>query len=252
MSEIKINNSNGVLTVSSLQVAEDFGKQHKNVVRDIENIISTILSETSGDENKGGVLNFEHTPEKGLKLRVSDYFIETSYQQPQNKQWYKCYEITRDGFSLLVMGFTGKKALEWKMKYIEAFNSMEKQLTYVNSDIEKIVGKVIDEKLETIVKKTVKEAVTEAVSETVKVLAPYMKNPEENISAKNRIMCKKRDYNNGKMFNLPQDIRNKVDDMIISGKYSCQKIADFIEKSTGMTISYMTVSRYMKKYFIHK
>ena len=226
MSEITVNNFNGVLTVSSLQVAKDFGKQHKHVLEAIENI-------------------------KAENSAVISMFIESTYKAGTGKK-YKCYEITRDGFSLLVMGFTGKKALEWKMKYIEAFNSMEKQLTYVNSDIEKIVGKVIDEKLETIVKKTVKEAVTEAVSETVKVLAPYMKNPEENISAKNRIMCKKRDYNNGKMFNLPKDIRNKVDDMIISGKYSCQKIADFIEKNTGMTISYMTVSRYMKKYFIHK
>ena len=222
MSEITINNFNGVLTVSRLQVAKDFGKQHKHVLEAIENI-------------------------KAENSAVISMFIESTYKAGTGKK-YKCYEITRDGFSLLVMGFTGKKALEWKLKYIEAFNSMEKQLTYINSDIEKIVGKVIDEKLETIVNK----AVTEAVSETVKVLAPYMKNPEENISTKNRIPCKKRDYNNGKMFNLSQDIRNKVDDMVISGKYSCQKIADFIEKNTGMTISYMTVSRYMKKYFIHK
>ena len=251
MSEIKINNSNGVLTVSSLQVAEDFGKRHDNVIRDIETIISII---------SGGLLKIEETHEKGLKLRVSDYFIETSYQQPQNKQWYKCYEITRDGFSLLVMGFTGKKAIEWKLKYIEAFNSMERQLTEIHSNTDAVIDRILDKKIEIAVNKALDEkletivnkAVTEAVSETVKVLAPYMKNPEENISAKNRIMCKKRDYNNGKMFNLPKDIRNKVDDMIISGKYSCQKIADFIEKNTGMTISYMTVSRYMKKYFIHK
>lgn len=38
------------------------------------------------------------------------------------------YIMNRDGFSLLAMGFTGKKALEWKLKYINAFNEMERQL----------------------------------------------------------------------------------------------------------------------------
>ncbi len=157
MNEIKINNTNGMLTVSSLQVARDFGKQHNNIVRDIETIISTISSEISETKNQGGVLNFEHTPMENLKFNVSDYFIQTTYQHSQNKQWYKCYDITRDGFALLVMGFTGKKALVWKLRYIEAFNSMERQLQNINSNIREIVN----------------EAVTEAVSETAKSLVPY-------------------------------------------------------------------------------
>ena len=77
-----------------------------------------------------------------------------------------------------------------------------------------------------------------------------MKNSTDNIQVKNKIPCQKRNYNNGKILNLPQDIRQKVDDMIISGKYSCQKIADFIKENTDTEISYMTVSRYIKKYFI--
>lgn len=103
---IHINNQDGILTVSSRQVAEDFEKEHFNVVRDIENLI-------------GGIINFEDT----LKL-----FIETKYQHEQNKQWYKEYLLTRDGFSLLVMGFTGQRALEWKLKYIEAFSKMEEYI----------------------------------------------------------------------------------------------------------------------------
>ena len=39
-----------------------------------------------------------------------------------------CYDLTRDGFSLLVMGFTGEKALQWKIRYIQAFNAMEQAL----------------------------------------------------------------------------------------------------------------------------
>lgn len=102
MNEITINNSNGELTVSSLQVANDFEKQHKHVIDAIENI-------------------------KAENSAVTKMFIESTYKAGTGKN-YKCYDITRDGFSLLVMGFMGKKALEWKLKYIEAFNLMEKHI----------------------------------------------------------------------------------------------------------------------------
>lgn len=46
------------------------------------------------------------------------------------------YYMNRDGFSLLVMGFTGKKALEWKLKYIEAFNQMESYINFRKADIQ--------------------------------------------------------------------------------------------------------------------
>ena len=52
-------------------------------------------------------------------------FIKSCYVHPQNKQTYPFYIMNRDGFSLLVMGFTGKEALEWKLQYIKAFNQME-------------------------------------------------------------------------------------------------------------------------------
>ena len=99
MNEISIANTNGQLTVSSLQIAESFEKQHKHVLETIENI-------------------------KAENSAVTKMFIESAYKTGTGKS-YKCYNITRDGFSLLVMGFTGKKALEWKLKYIEAFNAME-------------------------------------------------------------------------------------------------------------------------------
>ena len=52
-------------------------------------------------------------------------FIKSNYVHPQNKQTYPMYLMNKDGFSLLVMGFTGKEALEWKLQYIRAFNQME-------------------------------------------------------------------------------------------------------------------------------
>ncbi|MEG2354250.1 MAG: Rha family transcriptional regulator [Clostridium sp.] len=100
------NNKEEILTVSSRDVAEDFDKRHDHLVRDIEKLI-------------GGIPKIEDT---------HNYFIETQYENEQNKQLYKEYLLTRDGFSLLIMGFTGSKALEWKLKYIRAFNEMEKEL----------------------------------------------------------------------------------------------------------------------------
>lgn len=93
-------NSNQPVTTSKM-IAEVFEKEHRNVLRDIDALKD--------------VLNFEQM------------FYETtepdSYGRPQ-----RVYQMNRDGFSLLAMGFTGQKALEWKVKYIEAFNYMEQQL----------------------------------------------------------------------------------------------------------------------------
>lgn len=85
---------------SSLDVSRSFGKRHDNVLRAI-----------------GGLLENEETQKMFKKL---------NYVDSQNKQKYPMYLMNRDGFSLLVMGFTGKKALDWKLKYINAFNKMEK------------------------------------------------------------------------------------------------------------------------------
>lgn len=57
----------------------------------------------------------------------AEYFMLETYRDASGKQ-NKEYLLTRDGFSLLVMGFTGEKALAWKLKYIRAFNAMEGML----------------------------------------------------------------------------------------------------------------------------
>lgn len=59
------------------------------------------------------------------------YFIPSTYQDDKGETRNE-YLLTRDGFSLLVMGFTGQKALEWKLKYIDAFNQMETALREVD------------------------------------------------------------------------------------------------------------------------
>lgn len=100
MNNLVIVNNNQVV-VSSLDIAEHFSKEHKNVLRDISDILAA-------------------------QNRATKFYHETTYQN-RGKD-YKAYLMNRDGFSLLAMGFTGKKALQWKLKYIEAFNEMEETL----------------------------------------------------------------------------------------------------------------------------
>ena len=102
MTDIILSTQNGEPVASSRQIAENFGKEHKDVLRAIENI-------------------------KAQNCALTSMFFEATYTAGTGKA-YHMYLMNRDGFSLLVMGFTGKAALEWKLKYISAFNAMEKQL----------------------------------------------------------------------------------------------------------------------------
>ncbi|OQR15197.1 Rha family transcriptional regulator [Ligilactobacillus salivarius] len=87
---------------TSLKVAEIFEKNHRDVMERIRNMSA---------ENSAV-----------LKMVIKD-----EYTNSQNKQ-QPMYYMNRDGFTLLAMGFTGSKAMEFKLKYIEAFNKMEKQI----------------------------------------------------------------------------------------------------------------------------
>ena len=115
MTDIILSTQNGEPVASSRQIAENFGKSHDNVLKGIENLIGGLVK----INDTPGLLKNEHTP----------MFYKTEYTHEQNGQTYPMYLMNRDGFSLLVMGFTGKAALEWKLKYIQAFNEMEKKLS---------------------------------------------------------------------------------------------------------------------------
>lgn len=96
--------SNQVLT-SSLLVAEKFGKNHKHVLESIRELV------------------------RGCAEKSADLmFAESTYINTQNGQEYPMFIMNRDGFTLLAMGFTGEKALKFKLEYINAFNKMEKIL----------------------------------------------------------------------------------------------------------------------------
>jgi Rha family phage regulatory protein len=103
MADIILSTQNGEPVASSRQIAESFGKEHKDVLRAIENI-------------------------KAQNCALTSMFFEITYTAGTGKA-YPMYLMNRDGFTLLAMGFTGKAALEWKLKYIQAFNAMEKKLS---------------------------------------------------------------------------------------------------------------------------
>jgi Rha family phage regulatory protein len=105
MNDIILKETNGIVTADSRDIAVHFEKQHKDVIRAIEDI-----SVQTSAQN------------------CADLFLPTTYFDSYGRV-QKCYSMTRDGFSLLVMGFTGQKAFEWKLAYLDAFNRMERKLS---------------------------------------------------------------------------------------------------------------------------
>lgn len=102
---IDVHQNNGVLVTTSRNIAEVFGKEHRNVLADIRAVC-------------------EDNPDKdftALNFQLSEYTDPTGRKLPE-------YLLTRDGTMLLVMGYNGTKALELKTAYIKRFNEMEKQL----------------------------------------------------------------------------------------------------------------------------
>lgn len=101
MDELVIMHDRQAVT-TSLILAEAFGKQHKHV-------LEAISSKINSAENLA---------------QYKKMFAEATYTDKSGKQ-NKMYYLNRDGFTFIAMGFTGKKADEFKLKYIEAFNKME-------------------------------------------------------------------------------------------------------------------------------
>lgn len=105
MNEIVFRGVNDQALTNSLLVAKSFGKEHKHVLDSIRKLI-----------------------EGCAEISADPMFEETSYVNKQNGQTYPMYLMNRDGFTLLVMDFKGKKAMQFKLEYINAFNNMEAQI----------------------------------------------------------------------------------------------------------------------------
>ena len=112
--EIKTVNKEEVTVVTSLDVAETFGKEHKRVMQDIRELD---CSEEFREHN----------------------FVPISYTDSINRK-KPMFVMTRDGFTLLAMGYTGEKAMQFKEAYIRQFNAMEKALIGKIREREKGIG----------------------------------------------------------------------------------------------------------------
>ena len=96
---------NGQPMVSSREVADHFGKRHADLIRSIAAIIRN-APESFNERN----------------------FALVEYVDPKGEK-RPAYELTRDGFVIVAMGFTGPKAIKWKIAYVTAFNAMEAELS---------------------------------------------------------------------------------------------------------------------------
>ena len=106
---IDVHAQGGILVTTSRNVAAVFGKEHYNVLKDIERTISQLPEEQTSDLTSG-------------------LFIASTYQPDPNGRSYPEYLITKDGLTLLVMGYTGETAMRFKLAYIQRFNEMEQAL----------------------------------------------------------------------------------------------------------------------------
>jgi Rha family phage regulatory protein len=133
MTDLVMRSQKGTLVTTSLLVAEKFEKRHDHVMRDIRNMIEC-GSLMESPQNWG------------------DLFYLTKYKDCQNKE-FDMYVMTRDAFSLLVMGYSGEKALRFKLDYLNAFNQMEslmKNDDYIISRAMNIMQQKIESAKETI------------------------------------------------------------------------------------------------------
>ena len=116
--DIVYRNESGVAVTTSYLIAETFGKEHRHVVRDIDLLCLKVQE-----------VDYQCCPNLADVKSMFAEVIENISQPNGGYKEMKSYVINRDGFTLLAMGYTGKKAMTFKLKYIAAFNSMEKQLS---------------------------------------------------------------------------------------------------------------------------
>ncbi|EAL2555211.1 Rha family transcriptional regulator [Campylobacter coli] len=99
--EVNLNIKENKVFINSLDLAKVFNKNHRHILQTTKNQPQNDFTESN--------------------------FILSTYKDKKG-ELRPCYNLTRDGFSLLVMGFTGEKAYKWKIEFIKVFNEMEKRL----------------------------------------------------------------------------------------------------------------------------
>lgn len=164
----------------SLQIAERFEKRHQEVLYAIEGRKCSCngkgCQKCSGrGYQQLGIL--QEDLEINTKSHLSNMFKKSSYKD-RGGRIRPIYYLTRDGFSILAMGFTGKEALKWKLEYIEAFNKMEsilKEKSTLSWEETRRVGKFIRNSETDTIKKLVEYAKEQGSTHSDKLYMTYSK-----------------------------------------------------------------------------
>lgn len=180
----------------SLQVAEKFHKRHANVIRAIEKII------------------LDSPTQNWVRC-----FKKTSYRDEQGKP-RPMYLMNRDGFAFLVMGFTGKDAMEWKWKYIKAFNQMESFIKEKSTQIwieTRKAGKLTRKAETDTIKKLVEYAKEQGSEHADKLYMTYSKLANKMAGIQKRDEASVMQLNNLSL--MENIILHVIDTGILTGKH---------------------------------
>lgn len=127
INKLQIFNYQGINVTDSRQVAEKVGKEHKNLLRDIQGYAKVI--------------------EDSSKLSRQDFFIESTYKNSQNKT-QPCYLLTKQGCEMVANKMTGEKGILFTAEYVQAFNKMEQYIPRINMSKELQAIFMVDSKAE--------------------------------------------------------------------------------------------------------
>lgn len=196
MNDLVIMHNKQAVT-TSLVLAETFGKEHKDVIRAIETKIRELKIEQS-----------------------SKIFFKGEYINSQNKQ-QPMYYLNRDGFTFIAMGFTGRKADEFKLKYIDAFNRMEEQIkqayliqkqdSYMITDPVQRAKRWIEEQEEHQVKLAMAKQETKDVQDNIPISSKDYQVLSRKINQKlNKYLSQHQIYNKNQVALLRWDLNNSI------------------------------------------
>ena len=199
---------NGTPMVTSELVSKKFGKAHRDVMRAIKNID---CSEQFSVRN----------------------FAQSTFQNERGRE-YDCYMMTRDGFSFLCMGFTGKEAAKWKEAYIEAFNSMESKLSRDTDNVEWKQARLQGKAARKSVSDTIGEFVEYATGQGSKSAVMYFSNITKMEYKALELISKNE--------KIPAGFRDTLDTMDLSFLTTAEYIArKAIEKGMSDNLHYKEV-----------
>lgn len=141
--------------VNSRDVAKVFHKRHKNILRDIDRLKNdwSTFTRLKSEPSKTLSPNLSPVDLETLnhvsKLKFDDCFYQSTYITKDGRT-VRSFDMNRDGFTLLTMGFNGRDALAFKLAYINRFNSMEQELTKRNTlyDMEKQLRKQLTDTIQ--------------------------------------------------------------------------------------------------------